>query len=69
MQDKFERAEIADMYAEAAGTGIKWEKTSAYVFTHKRKFELTEIEKPKYWNENISTDDMFKPVPIWRRII
>lgn len=46
-----------------------WHVTNAVVFTHKRKegFVLTDIEKPRYWNENISQDDMFQKSG-WRTI-
>lgn len=61
------RYEVAEPRMTEAGG---WSKKRAYVFTHKRKegFVLEDIEKPRYWNEDISTDDMFRKVPLYRRI-
>jgi len=68
LQESTERPVIKGFYERASG--MRWKQSNAYVVTHKMEFPLIKIEPPKYWNEDISNDDVLKArEPLWRRLL
>lgn len=61
LQGDLERPALRKRYEDANEAGHSWSLRSAYVFTHRKRFTVSHVSLPSYWNEDISRDDLLRP--------
>lgn len=63
LQMETERPAVKKLYEMAQEDKMDWKKETAYVITHRDRFTI-KIKPPKYWNPEISSDDLTKQLAL-----